>query len=227
MSRPWWAPPAAALLFRAVWPVRVHGAEHVPASGPVILASNHTAFLDGPMLVAAAPRWTRCLVKSEAFHGVLGAVLRSAGQIPVVRHTGDRAALTAAMAVLEQDGVLGMFPEGTRGRGDVAEVQQGVAWLALRSGAPVVPAACLGVRRTGEGTGSLPPPRRRLHVVFGPPLTVGAPDGLPGRAALAHATTTVRDALSEHVARAVAQTGQALPEDLGWSDAQIARGEHL
>lgn len=227
MSRPWWAQPAAALLFRAVWPVRVHGAQHVPGSGPVILASNHTAFLDGPMLVAVAPRWTTCLVKSEAFHGVPGAILRSAGQIPVERHTGDRAALTAALAVLESGGALGMFPEGTRGRGDVAAVQQGVAWLALRSGAPVVPVACLGVRRTGERTGSLPPPRRPLDVVFGAPVRVTAPDGVPGRTALVHATTTVRDALAEHVARAAELTGQTLPADLGWSAEQVARGEHL
>lgn len=227
MSPPWWARPAAALLFRAVWPTRVHGAGHVPASGPVILAANHAAFLDGPMLVAVSPRWTRCLVKSEAFTGMIGVLLRSAAQIPVVRHTADRSALQAALAVLESGGVLGMFPEGTRGRGDVAQVQQGVAWLALRSGAPVVPAACLGVRRTGEGTDGLPPPRRRLDVVFGPPLTVTAPAGVPGRTALAHATAAVRDALAEHVARAVDLTGQALPQDLGWSPRQIARGEHL
>ncbi len=227
MSRPWWARPAAALVFGALWPVRVHGTQNVPASGPVILASNHTAFVDGPLLGAVAPRWTTCLVKAEAFTGFFGVMLRSAGQIPVVRHTGDRAALQAALGVLESGEVLGIFPEGTRGRGDVASVQQGVAWLALRSGAPVVPVAILGTRRTGESTNALPPPRRRFDVVFGAPVTVLAPDGVPGRTALAHATATVRDALSEHVAAAVAQTGQTLPEDLGWSDEQVARGEHL
>lgn len=227
MNPPWWARPIAALLFGAVWPVRVHGAENVPPRGPVILASNHSALLDGPLLIAASPRWTVCLVKAEAFRGLLGAIMRRAGMIPVERHTGDRAALTAALGVLESSGVLGMFPEGTRGRGDVAAVQQGVAWLALRSGAPVVPAACLGVRRTGEGTNHLPRPRRRLDVVFGPPLAVAAPDGVPGRTALAHATASVRDALAEHVTRAVELTGQSLPEDLGWSPEQVARGEHL
>jgi 1-acyl-sn-glycerol-3-phosphate acyltransferase len=224
-TRPWWGGAASSLLFRGMWPTRVHGAERVPADGPVLLASNHLGFLDGPMLVAVAPRFTQCLVKQEMFHGPAGVVLRSAGQIPVNRDGGDRAALQAALQVLAAGGSIGVFPEGTRGRGDVGEMRQGVAWLALQSGAPVVPVACLGTRRTGESTGQLPRLRRHLDVVFGEPVEVRKRPGVPGRVVLAEATGILRDRMAEHVEYAVELTGQSLPEDVGEAGDGPGRGE--
>jgi 1-acyl-sn-glycerol-3-phosphate acyltransferase len=200
-------------LFKGIWPTRVHGAELLPSQGPVLLASNHLAFLDGPMLFTAAARTPRCLVKREMFASPLGWVLRAMQQIPVDREGSDRAALQTALAVLGDGGVVGVFPEGTRGRGDVGSVKQGIAWLALRSGAPVVPVACLGTRRTGESPKRLPAPRRRLDVVFGAPLRLQAAAGEPGRDALRRAATAVQTAMAEHVADAVRLTGQQLPDD--------------
>ncbi len=223
---PWWGPPAAALLFRLLWPVRVHQADAVPALGPVLFASNHVGLLDGPLLVAVAPRYPHCLVKQEMFHGPAGLVLRAAGQIPVDRARGDREALSRALQVLAAGGAVGVFPEGTRGRGDVGAVRQGIAWLALRSGAPVVPVACLGTRRSGESTGRLPPLRRRLDIVFGAPLRLTARSGVPGRVALAEAAGMVRDTMAAHVVAAQARTGQALPDDPGRPPEQTWRGEH-
>ena len=118
-----------------------------------------------------------------------------------------------------------MFPEGTRGRGDIASVRLGVAWLALRSGAPVVPVACLGTRRTGRSTASLPPPRTRPAVVFGPPFALEPAAGLPGRQALAAAGAALQSRLAAHVADAVRLTGRPLPDDR--VDAQIAQGAQL
>jgi 1-acyl-sn-glycerol-3-phosphate acyltransferase len=224
---PWWGPFVAPLLFRVLWPTRVHDAHLVPRSGPVLFASNHIGFLDGPMLVAVAPRFVHCLVKQEMFRGPVGAVLRSAEQIPVDRSRGDRAALGRALELLAGGGAVGVFPEGTRGRGNVGEVRQGIAWLALRSGAPVVPVACLGTRRTGESTGHLPRVRRRLDVVFGEPVSLQARPGVPGRVALAEASQTLRDTMAAHVLRAQTRTGQSLPDDVGRTPEQIARGEHL
>jgi 1-acyl-sn-glycerol-3-phosphate acyltransferase len=212
--RPWWGP-TAVLGFRALWQIRVHGGEHVPSSGPVLMASNHLGFLDGPLLVAVAPRMTQCLVKEEMFRGLAGRVLRSAGQIPVNRSGTDRRALQTALRVLAEDGAVGVFPEGTRGRGDVNEMRRGVAWLALQSGAPVLPVACLGTRRTGESISKIPGPRRRLDVVFGEPIRLEPRSGVPHRVALTEATEVVRDSLSAHVTAAVRLTGQTLPEDLG------------
>jgi 1-acyl-sn-glycerol-3-phosphate acyltransferase len=205
------------LLFGGLWPTRVHGAELLPSDGPVLLASNHLAFLDGPMLFAVAARSPRCLVKREMFASPLGFVLRSMRQIPVDRDGFDRAALATALEVLAGGDVVGVFPEGTRGRGDVGSVKQGIAWLALRSGAPVVPVACLGTRRTGESPKRLPPPRRRLDVVFGAPLRLAAAEGESGRDALRRAAAAVQTAMAEHVADAVRRTGQRLPDADGSS----------
>jgi 1-acyl-sn-glycerol-3-phosphate acyltransferase len=224
---PWWGPFAASLLFRVLWPTRLHDAHLVPLRGPVLFASNHIGLLDGPMLVAVAPRFVHCLVKRELFRWPIGSVLRSAGQIPVDRGRGDRAALGRALELLADGGAVGVFPEGRRGRGNVGEVRQGIAWLALRSGAPVVPVACLGTRRTGESTGQLPRVRRRLDVVFGAPVSLKARPGVPGRVALAEASATLRDTMAAHVALAQTRTGQSLPEDPGRTPDQIARGDHL
>lgn len=224
---PWWGPFASSLLFRVLWPTRVHDAHLVPLSGPLLFASNHIGFLDGPLLVAVAPRFVHCLVKQEMFRGPVGGLLRATEQIPVARDRGDRAALGTALGLLSDGGAVGVFPEGTRGRGDMGEVRQGVAWLALRSGAPVVPVACLGTRRTGESTGRPPRVRRRLDVVFGEPVSLVARPGVPGRVALAEASATLRDTMAAHVARAQTRTGQSLPDDLGRTPEQIARGEHL
>jgi 1-acyl-sn-glycerol-3-phosphate acyltransferase len=126
-----------------------------------------------------------------------------------------------ADAVPDRGGVL------TRGRGDVGAVRLGVAWPALSSGAPVVPVACLGTRRTGQSTHRVPRPRTRLDVVFGEALVLDADRGVPGRLALARAGERVRDRMAGHVRRAVELTGQTLPADLGWSAEEILRGEHL
>ncbi|GII99141.1 1-acyl-sn-glycerol-3-phosphate acyltransferase [Sediminihabitans luteus] len=209
---PAWSRHVGRFAATVVWSTRVTGAEHVPATGPVILAANHTGVVDGPLLLGVAPRGLHVLVKQEMFHGPVGAVLRAAGQIPVDRD-GGRAALVTARAVLERGDAVGVFPEGNRGRGDASSGRAGVAWLALHSGAPVVPVAMLGTRRTGESTNHLPGLRRRIEVEMGAPVTVRRAPGTSGRQALADANEQVRAALADLVARAVARTGVALPTD--------------
>ena len=144
------------VLFGALYRVSVVGAARVPREGPVVFVANHVGFIDGPMLPALAPRPTCVLVKRELFRGPLGWFLRFIGHIPVTRGAGDRGALMAAVAILHAGGAVGIFPEGTRGRGDVASVQQGAAWLAQQGHARIVPVAFLGTRATGASTGSLP-----------------------------------------------------------------------
>ncbi|ROP45615.1 lysophospholipid acyltransferase family protein [Pseudokineococcus lusitanus] len=218
---PKWGKPVGWVLSKGLWSVTRHGAEHVPAEGPVLLASNHLGFLDGPLLMGMAPRGTHFLVKKEMFRGWLGAVLRGCGQIPVDR-TGDRGALVTAVQVLRRGGSVGVFPEGTRGRGDVASLQSGVTWLALQTGAPVVPVALLGTRPAGRSTSSLPRFRQHVHVVLGAPVHLTAPAGVPRRTALAQATEDLRVAMTEHVLAAVALTGMPLP-DAGPGSAEEGR----
>ncbi|HET7475949.1 MAG TPA: lysophospholipid acyltransferase family protein [Dermatophilaceae bacterium] len=195
----WWGRAVGAVMFHGIWRSRVVGAERVPTGEPILFVANHTGLLDGPLVYAVAPRPTVLMVKRELFHGFLGAVLRGVGQIPVDRTTGDRAALTAALEVLRAGGAVGLFPEGTRGEGDVAQVQQGATWLALNSGARVVPVACLDT--IGRGRSSLPRVRSRLTVDFGDPFALEA-SSARGRERLRLATEALRERLAEHVARA-------------------------
>ncbi|MGK5500800.1 lysophospholipid acyltransferase family protein, partial [Streptomyces sp. URMC 125] len=119
-------------LMHGLWRPRVLGAWRVPATGPVILAVNHAHAVDGPMLMGTAPRPVHFLIKKEAFTGPLDPFLRGIGQIAVDRTTADRRAITGALAVLEHGGVLGIFPEGTRGEGDFASLRSGLAYFAVR-----------------------------------------------------------------------------------------------
>lgn len=186
-------------LLRPFWKVVLHGTDHVPASGAVILAGNHTGFLDGPLLVGLSPRPVHFMVKRELFRGVIGSALHWLGQISVDRHGADRAAIQAALSVLEQGGVLGVFPEGTRSAEDFATMHNGLAYFALRSGAPVVPVACLGSGARGKTIGALPRLRSRLDVVYGQPIDLGRGTG---RKAVAAASEQLRDALRAHIEQA-------------------------
>ena len=207
------------LLAQGVWDTEVVGAEHVPRTGPVIIAANHLGVIDGPVLHGAAPRGTHVLVKEEMFTGPVGLLLRSAGQIPVDREAG-RAGLAAALGVLRRGGAVGIFPEGNRGRGDASSGRAGVAWLAVTSGAPVVPAAVLGTRRTGESVNHVPGLRRRLVVEFGEPLVLARGPGVSGREAVVRGGETLLTALAEHVAAASRRSGVPLPAD----DAGVGAG---
>jgi 1-acyl-sn-glycerol-3-phosphate acyltransferase len=191
---------------RTGWSVRVHDAHLVPASGPVILAPNHTGFLDPPLLMGTSPRPIHCLGKQEIFRGPLGWFLRSIGQIPLDRSGTDRTALTAALAVLAAGRVLVVYPEGTRGSGNFTDMRRGLAWLAVRSSAPVVPVVAFGVGSRGTTLSALPPMRSRLEVVFGTPVDL--PDvGVRTRAAVEQANHRLHAALTAHYAAVAARFG--------------------
>jgi 1-acyl-sn-glycerol-3-phosphate acyltransferase len=182
----WW--------YRPFYRLTVHGRERIPASGPVVLVANHSAMVDGPLLFGLLGRRSVFLVKREMFVGPVGAGLRGIGQIPVRRGAVERAPLMTALGVLRGGGVVGVFPEGTRGRGDVVAAQQGAAWLARASGAVVLPVVCRGTRRP-DGAGCRFRPR--VDVLVGEPLP--APTG-KGRADLVAATETIRVELAALVA---------------------------
>jgi 1-acyl-sn-glycerol-3-phosphate acyltransferase len=192
-----------------LWRPRVLGARRVPASGPVIFAVNHSHIIDGPMLMGTSPRPVHFLIKQEAFKGPLGPFLRGIGQIPVDRGSTDRAAVLGALGVLERGGVMGIFPEGTRGEGDFASLRSGLAYFAVRSGAPVVPVAVLG---SSDGPGrlikALPALRRRIDVVFGEAFEAGDGSGRRTRAALDEATVRIQRRLTDHLAEARRSTGR-------------------
>ena len=221
----WWGRIVGFVVAHVRWNTDVRGLDNL-GEGPVLLAVNHVSVLDGPLVYSSNRRTVHFLVKKEMFRGFFGWVLRQVGQIPVDRAGSDRGALSAAVAVLREGGAAGIFPEGSRGRGDVAAVRTGIAWIALQSGAPVVPVAVLGTRRTGEPAGGLPRLRRRLRVVHGEPFHLVREPGVPGKQALAAAAEQVRVRLVEHVAAAVALTGEPLPDDPGTRAADPAERAH-
>jgi 1-acyl-sn-glycerol-3-phosphate acyltransferase len=195
-------------LMNGLWRPRVLGAWRVPAHGPVILAGNHSHNIDGPMLIGVSPRPLHFLVKKEAFIGPLDPFLRSIGQVAVDRETADRTAITAALGVLERGGMLGIFPEGTRGDGDFAQLRSGLAYFAVRSGAPVVPVAVLGSTVRGRAVPALPPLRSRIDVVFGEPFEAGDRGGRRTRGAMDAATLRIQERLTAHLAHARQTTGR-------------------
>jgi 1-acyl-sn-glycerol-3-phosphate acyltransferase len=158
------------------------GAEHVPRSGPVIFAANHTSYFDPLCLgvfIDSAGRKVRFLAKAELYSNpVLGWVLRSAGQIPVYRETRDAArALEAAVAAMRDGAAVAIYPEGTTTRNpdfSPGPAKSGVARLAALTGAPVVPVGMWGVHLLFT-RGKLGPFRRGIRVVVraGPPIDLG------------------------------------------------------
>ena len=199
-------------LLRSVWRIHVHGTRNVPTEGAVILAGNHTGFLDGPLIVGLSPRPVHFLIKQELFVGPLGPVLHSLGQISVDRHGPDRAAVVAALAALKAGGALGVFPEGTRSAGDFTSVHNGLAYFALSSGAPVVPVACLGTAVNGRTIGSLPAPRTLLDLVYGTPITreelTEGTEGLGRGRKIAAVSERLRVLLTAHLHKSRHLTGR-------------------
>lgn len=175
--------------------LHVSGRERVPDSGPIVVIANHSAMIDGVLLFGLLGRRSAFLIKSEVFDGRLGQFLLRIGQLPVRRGEPDRAALLAAVRVLRAGGVIGVFPEGTRGTGDVAAAQHGAAWLARSVGARLLPVACRGTRRPESVARRRVRPR--VDVLIGEPFT---PPSTKGRAGLTAATAQVRAELAELVA---------------------------
>lgn len=129
---------------------RVQGLEHIPASGPALLAGNHPNVLDGVILGLVSPRPVKFLVAGELFRNpLLGGFLRWAGAVPVDRSGGSNSeALNAATQALEAGEVVGLFPEGrTNNGGPLQDLRPGVAVLARRTGAPVIPFGIAGTER--------------------------------------------------------------------------------
>ncbi|MEU6644325.1 lysophospholipid acyltransferase family protein [Saccharomonospora sp. NPDC046836] len=180
----------ARYLYRPAYRIRVAGLARVPRTGPVVLVANHSSMIEPQLIFGMLPRRSVFLVKDEMFAGPAGWGLRWIGQVPVRRGAPDRAALLAATRVLRGGGLIGVFPEGTRGAGDVATAQQGAAWLVRNSGAVVLPVAVRGtLRPAGRGRRFRPV----VDILVDEPFTL---DVGRGRAGLAEGTERIRTTLA-------------------------------
>lgn len=147
----------------------VTGADRGPRTGPAVLAANHDSLIDIPILVAATRRPVWFMAKEELFRGrVASKFLRALGGFPVRRGGPDLEAVRAALEVLRRGRLLGMYPESTR-TAELLPFYPGAAWVALATGAPLVPVA---IRGTYESMprGSTIPRRTNVTVRFGEPL---------------------------------------------------------
>ena len=207
-------PPADALL-RWWYDLEVHGAEQVPAEGPVVMAANHVGWLDGPLLAISSPRPVHALTKQEMFAGPLGGLLRAAGQIELDRFHVDVTAIRAAVKALEAGLAVGVFPEGTRGTGDMTSPRSGAAYLALVTGAPVVPVSFLGTRPPGGSSSTIPSRGTRIAITFGAPLHLGRQPWPRTQRVVADAAAAVTSAILQTMRMAEETTGMTLPGPLG------------
>lgn len=206
-------PPARAVL-RSRFRVQVTGAGQVPAHGPVILAANHVGIVDGPLLAVFSPRPVHALTKREMFKGRMGRFLTRAGQIPVDRFDTDPAAVRTCLRVLRDGGTIGIFPEGTRGDGELRRFHHGAAYLALVTGAPVVPVTFIGTRLPGGHIDSVPPRGSRVDIDFGTPWSVEPIPWPRRRELVVAASADLLQHMRRTQAEALARTGRALPGPL-------------
>lgn len=173
-------------LLRIVFRPHVEGAEHVPAEGPAILASNHLSYADWLFMPLTLSRRVTFVAKAEYFTtpGFKGWLQKTfftgAGQVPIDRSGADAAAgaLMSAKKVLGEGDLFGIYPEGTRSHdGKLYRGKTGVARLALETGVPVIPVAVVGtdvVAPPGKTFGSF----TRPVVRFGAPLDFSRYEGL-------------------------------------------------
>lgn len=205
------AKPVAAWALRSWWRVQVHGSEHVPPSGPVVLAANHIGLLDGPLLVAMTRRSTFAMAKRELFAAPGGWLLAHVGQISLDRHQVDLHAMRRAVQVLRAGKVLAVFPEGVRVSGELAWAKGGAAYLAMVAGAPVVPVAILGTREPGQTRHQLPRRGGPIHLVYGAPIPIAHQPWPRRKHVVAAVTEELRRRLADHVVAAQTLTGLPLP----------------
>ncbi|MFI1969647.1 1-acyl-sn-glycerol-3-phosphate acyltransferase [Streptomyces cinnamoneus] len=222
---------------------RVEGAEHLPGSGAAIIAGNHLSFSDHFMMPVMVKRRITFLAKMEYFTGrglkgrLVAAFFRGIGGIPVDRsgRQAAQAAVDTALGVLERGDLLGIYPEGTRSHdGRLYKGKVGVAEMALRSGAPVIPCAMIGTFEA-QPTGRRLPRLVPITIRFGEPLDFSRYAGMEDHRAVLRAVTDeimyaiLKLSEQEYVdtyATEARAASQAVPPNTGRTGTGGDRGDH-
>jgi 1-acyl-sn-glycerol-3-phosphate acyltransferase len=195
----------ARLFSLAMTRLSVAGAvDEIPREGPVIIAANHASNLDavvlGSWLIPKIGRRFQWLGKKELFAWpVVGYIASHGGVHPVDRSRADVEAYRLAKRILDDGHVLFVFPEGTRSPdGALQEGRDGVASLALRTGAPIVPVGIAGSDRVWPRGQKLPHPGGRVTVSVGSPFRLA--DELPADVQKGDAKSQATDLIMRRIA---------------------------
>ncbi len=204
-------------LLRLRFQPRVSGREHVPEAGPVLLASNHLSGLDTILIPSFSPRTVQFLAKSSLFASRIGGwFFRQIGAIPVHREASSAAqsALDAGRDVLAAGKVFAVFPEGSRSRdGRLYRGRSGAAWLALETGAAVVPVGLIGTNRALRNPATGRP--ERVEVRFGAPVQLHDLAKLPAGRARREATERIMQAIHDLTGQEHAEEHAAIDPQRG------------
>ncbi|SMC57300.1 lysophospholipid acyltransferase family protein [Sporomusa malonica] len=162
------------IIFSFFFRWKVIGAENVPSSGGLIIASNHVSLWDPPVVGTAIPRRIHFMAKEELFSNpIFARIISGLGAFPVKRGIADRTAIRTALTLLENGSILGIFPEGTRSKnGQLGSPEPGLAMLAVKAGVPVVPTAIIGTNKVFQQGQFFP----KFKVIFGKPIMLSKDD---------------------------------------------------
>ena len=165
-----------ATILKAYWRVTCEGREHVPRDEPFVLAPVHRSFLDFAIVSCVTKRRLCYMAKDSIWkYPVFNRFLYALGAFPVRRGGADREAMRRCMAVIERGEPVVMFPEGTRRSGPVVvDLYEGPAYLAAKTGVPIVPVGIGGSERALKRGQRVPRPVK-IAVVVGPPIRPPAP----------------------------------------------------
>jgi 1-acyl-sn-glycerol-3-phosphate acyltransferase len=198
--------------------LKVEGVENIPSQGPVILMINHTYFIDPFVVVASMPRLVTAMSKIENFSiPFWGWIFKMYGAIPVQRGAVDRTALKQALNVLKGDDLLLVAPEGTRSpSGALQEAHNGLAYIAHRSDAAIVPVAITGATKFSHNIKRLR--RTPVKIELGKPFYLHA-----------NSRRLTREALGAMTSEAMYQLAALLPADYRgvYADLEQATEKHI
>lgn len=157
------------ILFKLFFRCQIIGQENIPKQGGVIIAANHLSFWDPPLIGTFMPRPIHFMAKEELFKvPIFGWIIRQLNAFPVRRGAADRTAIRTAINTLEGGSCMGLFPEGTRSKnGLLGSAEPGLAMIAVKSGAAIVPTAIIGTNKIFKN-GLFP----SLELRFGKPIYI-------------------------------------------------------
>lgn len=155
------------LLLKIMFRIEYNGVEKIPETGALIIAGNHSSYLDGIILGAMSKRSIHFMAKKELFKNkILASFFRTLKAFPVDREKPGKSSISMALKILKNGNILGMFPEGTRYIESLGKPFYGVGFFSIKSGAPILPAAIYGTAKAAP-KGTYLPHFSRIKVKFG------------------------------------------------------------